>query len=88
MGTIFFVPLIFIALFESMLSDRKNTWMNTWFRGNDEGEEDSPTSRNPAVDDPNYPGLEISKVPFEELIKMFPNTSQVGQSCVTVSTPI
>ncbi len=60
--------------------------MNTWFRGNDEGEEDSPASRNPVVDDPNYPGLEISKVSFEELIKVFPNTSQVGRFYATVST--
>ncbi|KJA29836.1 hypothetical protein HYPSUDRAFT_60682 [Hypholoma sublateritium FD-334 SS-4] len=82
MGTIFFIPLIFIALFESMLSDRKHTWMNTWFRGNDEGEEDSPASRNPPVDDPNYPGLEISKVSFEELVKVFPNTSQSSEAVI------
>lgn len=77
MSLVFFIPLGFIAVFESAFNRRKNSWMETWFRGNDEGEEDSPANRNPVVDDPNCPGLQISKVPFEELIKVFPNTAQV-----------
>lgn len=51
--------------------------MENWFRGNDEGSEDTPENRDPSVDDPRCHGLEISKVPFEELIKVFPNTAQV-----------
>lgn len=78
MGFIFFIPLTFIALFESVFDRRKHTWMDSWFRGNDEGEEDSPENRNPDVDDAGVGGLKISKVPFEELIKVFPNTSQVS----------
>jgi len=77
MSVIFFVPLVFIATFESIFDRHNHTWMDRWFRGNDEGEQDTPTYRNPVVDDPQCAGLQISKVPFEELIKVFPNTSVV-----------
>jgi len=78
MGFLFIIPLMFIALYESTVDSHKHTWMENWFRGNDEGEEDSPANRNPQVDDPHCVGLEISKVPFEELVKVFPNTAQVS----------
>jgi hypothetical protein len=77
MGIIFFIPLVLIASFESTFDTRKHTWMETWFRGNDEGVEDTPEYRDPAVDDPQCAGLQISKVPFSELIQVFPNTSVV-----------
>jgi hypothetical protein len=51
--------------------------MENWFRGNDEGSADSLENRDPIVDDPTCEGLEISRVPFSELIKVFPNTAQV-----------
>jgi hypothetical protein len=77
MGTIFFIPLILIAFYESAFDKRKHTWMNNWFRGNDEGATDEIANRDPGVDDPACNGLVISKVPFEELVKVFPNTAQV-----------
>ena len=77
MSVIFFLPLCSIAIFESLFNRRKNSWLETWFRGDDEGEEDSPANRNPIVNDPNCPGLQISKVSFEDLVKVFPNTAQV-----------
>jgi hypothetical protein len=51
--------------------------MENWFRGNDEGVEDTPEYRDPVVNDPQCAGLQISTVPFSELIKVFPNTSVV-----------
>lgn len=80
MSFIFFIPLTIIALYESTFDTRKNGWVENWFRGDDEGAEDTPENRNPAVDDANCRGMEISKVPFEELIKVFPNTTQVRLS--------
>jgi hypothetical protein len=77
MSIIFCIPLVFIASFESIFDRRKHTWMENWFRGNDEGVEDTPEYRDPAVDDPQCAGMQISKVPFSELIKVFPNTSVV-----------
>ena len=77
MGIIFFIPLVLIASIESTFDKRKHTWMETWFRGNDEGVEDTPEYRDPTVDDPQCIGLQISKVPFSELIQVFPNTSVV-----------
>ena len=77
MGFLFFIPLATIAVYESTFDSRKHRWMNNWFRGDDEGAADFPEVRNPKVDDDAVPGQEISRVPFEELIKVFPQTTQV-----------
>jgi hypothetical protein len=77
MSIIFFIPLVLIALFQSIFDRRKHSWMENWFRGNDEGVEDTPEYRDPVVNDPQCAGLQISTVPFSELIKVFPNTSVV-----------
>ncbi|TEB35722.1 calcium activated cation channel [Coprinellus micaceus] len=84
MSTIFCIPLAAIALFESLRWNRQkpNSWMNHWFRGDDEGGDDSPANRNPTVDDPNCQGLQISKVPFEELITVFPNTQMSSEATI------
>lgn len=82
MGFIFFIPLTFIAFYESTFDTRKHTWMESWFRGSDEGSGDSPANRDPIVDDPACEGLEISKVPFSELIKVFPNTTQSSEATI------
>lgn len=43
-----------------------------------EEDEDNPAVRNPDVDgEDGESGLKISNVPFEELIKVFPNTHEV-----------
>ena len=77
MSIIFFIPLVLVASYESIFDKRKHTWMKNWFRGIDEGVQDTPEYRDPVVDDPSCPGLQISKVPFSELITVFPNTSVV-----------
>ncbi|KAJ3544692.1 hypothetical protein NMY22_g2688 [Coprinellus aureogranulatus] len=84
MSVIFCVPLMVIAVFESLRWNRRkpNSWLNSWFRGDDEGADDSPANRNPTVDDPNCRGMEISKVPFEELIKVFPNTQMSSEAII------
>ncbi|KAF8351641.1 calcium activated cation channel [Amanita rubescens] len=77
MGFIFFVPLSVIALHEAARETKRGSWMEHWFLGGEnEQEPDSPQIRNPEVDDPGCPGKQISRVPFEELIKVFPNTQQ------------
>lgn len=77
MGFIFFIPLVLIAFHESSFDNRKYLWMENWFIGDNEGSQNSPENRNPQVNDPHCVGLEISKVPFDELIKAFPKTDQV-----------
>jgi len=82
MGTIFFIPLSVIALYESTFDSNKNAWMKNWLRGDNEGEADSLENRDPEVDDPKCDGMVISKVPFEELIKVFPNTQQSAEATI------
>lgn len=77
MRAVFFLPLTIIALYESTLQTDKQRWMKEWLHSNDEGADDYPESRDPDVDDSDNP-LKISKVPFTELIKVFPNTAQVS----------
>ncbi|KAJ3572869.1 hypothetical protein NP233_g2814 [Leucocoprinus birnbaumii] len=85
MSFIFFIPLTVIALYESTFTSdfgNKNRWVESWFRGDDEGAEDAVENRNPTVDDMNCRGMEISKVPFEELVKVFPNTTQSTEATI------
>src|ERR1700722_4159854 len=82
MSVIFFVPLSMIAFYEyAIMPSNKNSWMKNWLRGLDEGDPDAPEYRDPEVD-PNSArrgeeGLVISRVKFQELISVFPNTEQV-----------
>ncbi|KAJ7686075.1 calcium activated cation channel [Mycena rosella] len=73
---IFFVPLTMIAFYESVMDTNKHVWMKRWLRGDDEGEDDQPEYRDPEVDDER----KISRVPFDELIKAFPNTNQSSEA--------
>ncbi|KDQ29508.1 hypothetical protein PLEOSDRAFT_1103521 [Pleurotus ostreatus PC15] len=80
MSTIFIIPLTCIALYESTRDSNKGHWVDNWFRGDNEGSQDSPSNRDPTVNDDN--GLQISKVPFTELIKVFPVVTQSSESAV------
>jgi len=73
MSFIFLIPLTAIALYESSSNNEyKNRWVECWLRGGDDNAENSAENRNPRVDDPNCQGFEISKVSFEELVRVFP----------------
>jgi hypothetical protein len=78
MRLLFAVPLVFIALFESTLDPRMNSFTKAWFEANEEetDEEDHPEYQDPEVSDEETQG-KITKIKFHALIKDFPNTSQV-----------
>jgi len=87
MSVIFFVPLCCIALYETTLQTPQNNWMKNWLLNRDQAdssiEAESATSRNPQVDGEDAAnGLEISRVPFAELVKVFPNTHQSSEATV------
>jgi len=79
MTTAFFLPLSAIAFYESTVRPKKNSWMTNWLTGIDEGEADAPENQDPEVDNE---GLRISRVPFAELIKVFPNTQQSSEGTI------
>jgi hypothetical protein len=81
MITIFFVPLALIAFYEASFH-AENAWTKNWLRGVVSIEDDSPLIRDPEVSVDECDGFEISKVPYEELIKAFPDTTQV--SCLRI----
>lgn len=74
MSVLFFVPLLVVALFESQIDARADRFIKNLYDHIDEGEEDDPGNQNPTTD--REDGLEISRVPFDELIKGFPNSYQ------------
>jgi len=81
MSALFFIPLLCIALLESQTSDTKTgKLMRDFFGRVDEGEEDDPGNQDPSADNEN--GLEISKTPFEDLVKKFPNTFQSAEASI------
>ncbi|KDQ64365.1 hypothetical protein JAAARDRAFT_144983 [Jaapia argillacea MUCL 33604] len=80
MRVVFFIPLGIIALYESSTAAGGKGWIKEWFGGDEGEDEDTPENRNPQVDEEE--GLVISKVPFEELIKVFPNTMQSSEATI------
>lgn len=69
MSVIFFVPLSLIALFESQVAHTRSDKLRAYFAGPPPEEEGDPKVEDPGSDDPNG---EISKVSYEELVKVFP----------------
>jgi len=87
MSVVFFLPLSCIALYESTKQGARNGWMKSWLLNRDQGDSqdaiDRPASRDPEVDGQDAEhGLEISKVRFKELIKVFPDTYQSSEATV------
>ncbi|KAG2156276.1 hypothetical protein DEU56DRAFT_766342 [Suillus clintonianus] len=79
MSIILFVPLTFIALFET--SNATKSWMVTWTE--DEVDTENPVVLDPTVEGPDADqGLEITKIPFDELVKRFPNTEQSSEATI------
>ena len=80
MRTVFFVPLCVIVLLEAQLSPDRNRWVKDWFSSPDEGGEDAPHFQDPEVNGVDADrGFAISKVPFKELVKRFPDTTHVSR---------
>lgn len=79
MLVVFFIPLSIIAVYEAELDPAKNKWVKDWLSHPDEGDEDNERHQNPEAgsEDAEH-GLEISKVLFEDIVKVFPDTTQVG----------
>ncbi|KAB5596316.1 Calcium channel YVC1 [Ceratobasidium theobromae] len=71
MFVVFFIPLIFIALFEAHLDTRQNIFMRHMFSATQDGDDEDPEIRDPQV---NEGGMTISKKSFDEIVKVFPNT--------------
>lgn len=85
MTLMFFPTLAIIALYESTLQSQKNKWVQNWFIGRDQtdGSSEDPQHQDPEVTGHDASeGLTISKVPFAELIKVFPNTHQSSEATV------
>ncbi|KAF7792876.1 hypothetical protein EIP86_003977 [Pleurotus ostreatoroseus] len=80
MSVLFFIPLVTIGIFEAELDPSKNKWVKDWLANPDQGMDDSPEARDPEVDGEDAERLKISKVPFEELIKVFPDTTHSSEA--------
>ncbi|KAF9076993.1 calcium activated cation channel [Rhodocollybia butyracea] len=82
MSVLFFIPLTLIALYEALVKHHHgHGWMTNWLRGENEGDDSYPETTDPEVDGADATaGRSISKVPFNELIKAFPNTAQSSEA--------
>jgi len=68
-----------VALYES--SSSKHRWLSDLINGAPLDEDDSPAACDPEVDGEDARnGLVISKVPFSELVKVFPNTCESSEA--------
>ena len=77
MSVLFFIPMTMIALYESYSPKRR--WLDEFINGTPLEDEDSPLARDPEVGGEDAAnGLVISRVPFSELVKEFPNIHEVS----------
>ncbi|KLO16355.1 calcium activated cation channel [Schizopora paradoxa] len=79
MVVLFFVPLLLIAIWETNLDPTTNRYTKNWFLESD----DCDAGEDPAIQDPEVEedgGRTISKVPFEEIIKAFPDAKMSGET--------
>jgi hypothetical protein len=77
MSVLFFIPTTIIALYESF--SPKQRWLNEFMNGTPLEDEDSPIARDPDVGGEDAAnGLVISRVPYAELVKEFPNIHEVS----------
>ncbi|KAE8541268.1 hypothetical protein D1P53_002625 [Cryptococcus gattii VGV] len=73
MTVLFFVPLTFIAFFESQISHSKNRSISAYFNEPLTDEEGDPVVEDPTCE--NDDNGEISRTKFEDLISVFPDTT-------------
>ena len=87
MTVLFFIPMMVIAFHES--APWKKNWLDDFIDGTPLDEDDSPTARDPDVDGEDARnGIVISRVPFSELVKVFPNTNEVSPKvCIQIPNP-
>jgi len=79
MTVLFFIPMMVIAFYES--SPSKKSWLDDFINGAPLDEDDSLAACDPEVDGEDARnGLVISRVPFSELVKVFPNTHESGET--------
>lgn len=76
MTILFCVPLLAIAFFEASWVQR--SWVAHWLNGEDAIDFEDPSIIDPVVEGPEAEyGLQISKVPFNQLVRKLPNTELV-----------
>ncbi|KAF8272129.1 calcium activated cation channel [Lactarius quietus] len=81
MSVLFFIPMTIIALYESF--SPKKRWLDVFINGAPLEDEDSPLARDPDVGGEDAAsGLVISRVPFSELVKEFPNIHESSEVCI------
>jgi hypothetical protein len=74
MTVTFFPILVIIALYEVTIRRK----FEDWFWKEYEEDTGSPDVRDPVVTGEDmHSGMRISRVPFEDIVKAFPNTTQV-----------
>lgn len=79
MTTVFFLPLVCIAIYEVTFTTTSNNWVKTWFESPYDADDENPSNKDPEVHGEDAEnGLGISRVKFDDLIKAFPNTEHVG----------
>lgn len=76
MSFLFCFPLGLIALWESQLHRRSQAFVKNIYQNIKEDEEDEAVNQDPTTENEEQ-GLEISKVKFDDLVKVFPNSFQV-----------
>jgi len=77
MLVLLFPALLFIHIFERYIDTPHNRFMRSFFPSNDDDSEDDPETRDPISGAEEVPGMQISRVKFEDIVKAFPDPMSV-----------
>jgi len=77
MLVLLFPALLFIHVFERYIDTPHNRFMRSFFPSDDDGSEDDPDTQDPISSAEEVPGMQISRVKFEDIVKVFPDPLSV-----------
>jgi hypothetical protein len=77
MVVLLFPALLFIQVFERYIDTSHHRFMRSFFPSEEDGSEEDPAIQNPVPSPDEVPGMEISRVKFEDIVKVFPDPMSV-----------
>ncbi|KZS98082.1 hypothetical protein SISNIDRAFT_481943 [Sistotremastrum niveocremeum HHB9708] len=81
MTVIFGIPLLLAAFWETVIEKSNKNFIKNWFAPTEEGEENNPSVQDPTMEG-EHSTLTISKTPFAELVKVFPDANLSAEDVI------
>jgi len=77
MLVLLFPALLFVHVFERYIDTPHNKFMRSFFPSEEDGSEGDPEIQDPIPGVEEVPGMQISRVKFQDIVKVFPDPMSV-----------